>query len=98
MIMPWAASDFPAFTYAQDLALLADHKDVCLQDLAHDPADVVEDDLSCIIVVNQLFNFSCVVQQNDISCCVQSIQYFYLLLTEQYYGEMSTVSAVIPSV
>jgi hypothetical protein len=72
--------DFPAFTDSEDLAFLADDKDVCLQDIAHHPANIVEDNFPGVIVMNQLLDFSCVVQQHDIICCMQSIQYYYLLL------------------
>jgi hypothetical protein len=44
------------------------------EDPTHHFADIIEDNFTRIIIVNQLFNFSCIVQQHNISRCIQSIQ------------------------
>ena len=54
--------DIGALSDTQHLSFFTDHQDVGVQDPAHDLTDIVEHDLSCIIVVDQFFYFSCIVQ------------------------------------
>ena len=67
--------DFFVFAKTQHLSLFTDHENVGFEDIAHDSADIIENDFSCVVVVQQSFDFSGIIEQLYIADRLGPVQF-----------------------